>query len=818
MDGVESDISSEDLNLDSRDNIIIDKKIWESKDLFEVIISRYFLMGEEGINTASWEVSGKDGKNPSEQLMKLNKHLKKMSLMGILEENNPPILRITNYPTGEITLKNWHGMFVWLLMALILAAIGENWDSKISSSSSYWDSLLYFSMPIIIILAISSYVRKIIGNFNGVEVGHIVPLIFPFPSYSWPFGIIGSMGQKRIDLMPFPTRKSLAVVELVVPLMLFISGMILVVIGIMNTTNFPPEMYNYLAEDEVPTVLGTNVILNLILESLLGEVFVVRLQWLNLIGLAGIGLTIVAWGLLLPIPGFPGDRLLHSIIGPKEMKDGTIQTTIFVLMLVIMVIVFATSNYTPWIFLAAIGAWQRFSPENIPNPIVLDEYKNISRTEKNRIIVVLVIALIGGFPGHLPSYSLPDYKDGLDTKSWPTFITIENNSSTEIILEMEPLGILPVNGSIIYQLNGASGQEWKVSSEKCNDIRICDFFDVVELNKQNIIFSIKSPEKSFSPHILHIFVDVIDYQIEHEIEIRQSGVSGPISSYWELNQDMENLKICSEFRIMGASGNFSVDSPYWSIENSSYREVGVHDICLIGFEGAIQSLEKTKNQSLKLGPKLDFLSDDGKMVSWNLLLNNSRSKLQVFEGYWEIPSWFGIESEYIISHSDSGNAFCPSNGKGDKIDTNEDWGVVELMNYSSKFVTGNRTGNGSLSMGDGGWIAVCSGSNLLESYDIFPGVDIAIENWGLHEKIEESTFIIENRMEVDYSVSIEWHGDSPETDIWDLSIPNFVKNNSFIEVEILPSGDYDLDRVVWITADERGVVVHLSARCSIEGC
>ena len=81
MDGVESDISSEDLNLDSRDNIIIDKKIWESKDLFEVIISRYFLMGEEGINTASWEVSGKDGKNPSEQLMKLNKHLKKMSLI-----------------------------------------------------------------------------------------------------------------------------------------------------------------------------------------------------------------------------------------------------------------------------------------------------------------------------------------------------------------------------------------------------------------------------------------------------------------------------------------------------------------------------------------------------------------------------------------------------------------------------------------------------------------------------------------------------------------------------------------------------------------
>ena len=818
MDEVESDNSSEGLDMETVDNIIIDRKIWESKDLFEVIISRYFLMGEEGVNAASWEVSGKDGKNPSKQLVKLNKHLKKMSLMGILEEGNPPILRITNYPSGEITLKKWHVIVVWILMAFILTAIGENWDSKISSSSNYSDSLVYFSMPIIVIIGISSYIRKIVGNLNGVEVGHIVPLVFPFPSYSWPFGIIGSMGQKRIDLMPFPTRKSLAIVELIVPLMLFIFGTILAIIGFINTTNFPPDMYNYLPEDEVPTILGTNIILNLILESWFGEEYIVRLQWLNLIGLAGIGLTIVGWGLLLPIPGFPGDRLLHSIIGPKEMRDGSIQTSIFILMLGIMVIVFVSSNYTPWIFLAAIGAWQRFSPENNPNPIVLDEHKKISIKDRNRTIVVIIIALIGGFPGHLPSYSLPEYQNGLDTKSWPKFLSMDNNSSTEIVLEIEPLGILPVNGSIIYQINGALEKEWKITSEKCNGIRICNFSNVVELNKQRIILSINSPDKSFSPHILRIFVDVIGYQTEHEIEIRQKDVSGPINSYWEYEQTLENLKICSEFRIIGNSGNFSLDSPYWLIENSSSRGIGVHEICLIGYEGAIQSLEKINNQSLKLGPKLDFLGDNGEMVSWNLLLNNSRNKLQVFEGNWEIPSWFGMDSDYIISHSDSGNAFCPSSGKGDQIDTNVDWGVVELMNYSSKLITGNRTGNGSLSIGENGWIAVCSGSELLEAFDIMPGIDISIEKGGISERIDESIFLIENRMDLDYTISIEWHGDSPETDIWDLSIPNLAKNNSLIELEILPVGNFDLERVVWITADERGIVVHLSARCSNQGC
>ena len=115
-------------------------------------------------------------------------------------------------------------------------------------------------------------------------------------------------------------------------------------------------------------------------------------------------------------------------------------------------------------------------------------------------------------------------------------------------------------------------------------------------------------------------------------------------------------------------------------------------------------------------------------------------------------------------------------------------------------------------------ITAFQGSELLEAFDIMPGIDISIEKGGISERIDESIFLIENRMDLDYTISIEWHGDSPETDIWDLSIPNLAKNNSLIELEILPVGNFDLERVVWITADERGIVVHLSARCSNQGC
>ena len=46
------------------------------------------------------------------------------------------------------------------------------------------------------------------------------------------------------------------------------------------------------------------------------------------------------------------------------MSDSNRQTGIFILMLGVMVIIFANTEYMPWLLIAALAAMRRFSPEN----------------------------------------------------------------------------------------------------------------------------------------------------------------------------------------------------------------------------------------------------------------------------------------------------------------------------------------------------------------------------------------------------------------------------------------------------------------------
>ena len=110
--------------MESTDSIVVDSETWGAIELFEVISSRYFELGNEGSIPPSWEVNGKDGKNAGEQLVLLNDHLAPMGMVGTLEGSNPPLLSISGLPSGQVVLKNWQQALVWLAMSALLTIIG----------------------------------------------------------------------------------------------------------------------------------------------------------------------------------------------------------------------------------------------------------------------------------------------------------------------------------------------------------------------------------------------------------------------------------------------------------------------------------------------------------------------------------------------------------------------------------------------------------------------------------------------------------------------------------------------------------------------
>ena len=76
-------------------------------ELLEVICSRYFVLGSQGLAEYSWEVNGREGRSPSACLRSLNRHLKELSLIAVLDEGDPPLLSVGSLPMQAMVMPAW---------------------------------------------------------------------------------------------------------------------------------------------------------------------------------------------------------------------------------------------------------------------------------------------------------------------------------------------------------------------------------------------------------------------------------------------------------------------------------------------------------------------------------------------------------------------------------------------------------------------------------------------------------------------------------------------------------------------------------------
>ena len=388
---------------------MLDKETWGQRELLEVICSRYFVLGNQGLLEVSWHVNGRDSRGPSACLRSLNRHLKQLSLIGVLDEGDPPVLSIGRLPILPMVLPSWQQALVWALVSGFVTMVGALWTTHLEPGSSPLDSsviqstLITFTLPVIGSVLLASYARLFLAARFEIDSGHLIPLAFPLLSPDWPFALVAALGQLRPDLQPVPTRRSLGLIELVVPAVLFVCGTALALLGLSLTANQPP------AYEAAPIALGTNFLIEILSTAWLEPDLALKLQWIHPTGLAGIGLSIVGWGLLLPIPGFPGDRILHALIGPENMTHESNQTSLFISTLAFTLLIFLSTEYWPWLLLAAIAAWRRFSPEQMPSPFVVDEYAGLDDISMRQIGSLLLVILVFGFPGLEPSYEMEDW-------------------------------------------------------------------------------------------------------------------------------------------------------------------------------------------------------------------------------------------------------------------------------------------------------------------------------------------------------------------------------------------------------------------------
>ena len=160
-------------------------------------------------------------------------------------------------------------------------------------------------------------------------------------------------------------------------------------------------------------------------------------------------------------------------------------------------------------------------------------------------------------------------------------------------------------------------------------------------------------------------------------------------------------------------------------------------------------------------------------------------------------------------------SFCKSMDSINEVGSNWSW-LIEA--YSPiKFKQGEVI-NGTLIMPSSGWLILCDGPEIISKYTLSEGLDIIIKNSSIGEKITNSNFTISNRESKNMSISIEWHGDSINTEIWDVDIPSQVNSNDTVQISVNEKSNDLLHRAVWVKVDDNGITIHLAARCPLQGC
>ena len=799
--------------------IVIDVETWGQRELIEEICSRYFVIGNQsGLSDFSWEINSRDGGDISTNLNELNIHLKQLSLIGLLDEGNPPTLSIIRYPVDPVNVPFWQQSLIWFTMFIFTTLAGCYWISQFGNSISIFDSelflesLTFFSMPIFLTMLSAHFIRKYIASLFRVDVGNLVPIAFPLISPFWPFGIVGVFGQKRVDTITYPNRRSLGLIEISSIVVLVLFGSILSIIGLSITSASPPESVSD------PLILQANFIVEMLSNLLLGDDVSIRLQWVHPIALAGFGLSMIGWILILPIPGFPGDRILHSIVGSKNLDKSTNTTSIFLMTLTLMCLVFLSTTFWPWLILASLASWRRFSSEHIPVALIVDESLELDRKSKNLLMTISVVIILLGFPGLSPVEDIEDWDSGLDISEWDSEFSSNYWDNVEKSLELKTSGLLSVSGDLKVLIDGESDR-WIIDSDCFDDEMKCNFENINQNNIGEFRFSIKDnyPERK-TPVQLRFIIESEGDLIEHILSIYYSDVTSP-SPIWERVEDSSKDKICNVVEVVNnQTGILSIKTnPFWSLVNSgNLSEIGSHEICIIAERGGWESLAMGESgiYGYKMAPELEFRHSNGNTTNWYLPVNNSFTSIFLNPNY---GISLDIMFDGIIYSENNISPVCPFNDDYPKIDINSEENLTLIHGYPLSYERNNSGKN--LLVSDEGWLVNCA-DDMAKGFMLKQGLGIYIDNSPLNDSsLPFSNFTIHSKESENLSLTVDISTNLQSDNSLNVSFPNQIPTNGSVIVNISLNDEInEIWRVFWISQDLNGLVLNFVSKCPIGGC
>ncbi|HJM55514.1 MAG TPA: hypothetical protein QGI72_04630 [Poseidonia sp.] len=665
------------------------KESWDQHELLGSALSSYFdILQHTGGRWPSWKVAYSGDLSIHERLLDANRHLEKLGWMAKLTSDEG--WTITAFPLPERQFPRINSvLFFWGLSFLTLSLAGDIWmnsarpDEGWFSSSSFVDAVIGYTLPIMVFLLIASFIQTRIARRFGVRSGHIMPVpdltialyamgIFPSSWLFWPFGILLIPTMPRMDARPWPNRASLGYTALSVPIVLMVSGMTLLFAGISLT----PQ---YLELSSMPLLTSAPSFIALIAMELIHDDAMIRMAWAHPWVHAGGMLMLFAWISILPIPTFPGGRLIIARMGVIDARSSGTQSLLLVTVLLFAFLFDVFDNFSLWfLILGLILPLLFFLGNDLRIPFILDENEGLSEQDHRRMGTLLLISLLLFLPAQQPVLKNDSWDDDLqyvleapeaailgDDGTWFSYNTVEITNPSSI---QKPYAI-----DVFFE---QSGHDWEVEW-------ICDDQNSLTLNGKGcgsnllpgrtakfwINYSWSSTEQPLVSNLTYVIEMNDEYYLE--TQTLKPGLEIAASDHWYDIFAGGHVKRCVDLH-----GQL-LESPKLNVSVGESQIAGMQTTLVqIDGQSGMEANHETTPSSVCLRG-LDPLVFQPPMSE--ITLNNDTFKPLMPENYrplegmfpeegWtigtndeEIPGWGSLLIEGGVLQV--GNDFCPINPK-----------------------------------------------------------------------------------------------------------------------------------------------------------
>ena len=331
-----------------------------------------------------------------------------------------------------------------------------------------------------------------------------------------------------------------------------------------------------------------------------------KLVWAHPLAKAGSMLCFLGWDSLLPIPTFPGGRLLIARTSMSESRNSTNQLFLFAIILAFAWMFNAFGDFNIWLpvlgimfpLLLLLGADRRI-------PIILDEPKSVNPDSVNRMGILLFVIFLLGLPGQTPYAMDDDWNQDIRYEFNEIVSITENNQSWDGTFE-----ILIVNSASITQ-------DWRVELAEYNDMVspnwdftwLCseDDYDStpktgcgneIPPNKASTVsLNITWKSSQYSPvsELFYLISYVNDEPIISTIML-QPELPHYVNTSWYLNYQSDDVMRCIEVFNDGTETQYNVSFP----NSESDFDYDTRMYWIDGYQGLEAELdEQTKEICIK---------------------------------------------------------------------------------------------------------------------------------------------------------------------------------------------------------------------------